>query len=92
MTSLTSQPLVHTNARPSHAISLTLTVGAFCSFILLFAAAGCGSSSTTPPPVTPKWVVNSSDDIAQPPSGTLTLRGVLLTRCYLVIRSTSTLA
>jgi len=77
VTSFSSQPLVHTNARLSHAISPTLAAGAFCSFILLLAAAGCGSSSTTPPPVTPKWVVNSSDDIAQPPSGTLTLRTAL---------------
>jgi hypothetical protein len=46
--------------------------------ILLLAAAGCGNSSTpTPPPVAPKWVVSSTDDVAQPPSGTLTLRSAL---------------
>ena len=64
------------NTPTPRATALTLPAGAFCSFILLLAAAGCGSSST-PPPAAPKWVVNSSDDIAQPPSGTLTLRSAL---------------
>lgn len=44
--------------------------------ILLLAASGCGNSST-PPPAAPKWVVSSTDDVAQPPSGTLTLRSAL---------------
>ena len=57
-------------------MTLVQAASALCSLALLLAAAGCGSSST-PPPVTPKWVVNSTDEVAQPPSGTLTLRSAL---------------
>ena len=49
----------------------------FCLCALLLLAVGCGSSSAPPPPVTPKWVVNSTDDVAQPPAGALTLRTAL---------------
>lgn len=58
-------------------MSPTQAACAICSLILLLAAAGCGNSSTPPPPVAPKWVVSSTDDVAQPPSGTVTLRGAL---------------
>jgi hypothetical protein len=59
-------------------MSLAQAACAICSLVLLLAAAGCGNSSTpTPPPVAPKWVVSSTDDVAQPPTGTLTLRGAL---------------
>ena len=59
---------------------LTFTNAALilCVIVPLLAALGCGGSSLTqPPPITPKYVVNSTDDVAQPPSGTKTLRSVL---------------
>ena len=51
---------------------------ALCAvFLLLLIAAGCGSSSPIQPPVLPTYVVNSTDDVSQPPSGTNTLRSIL---------------
>lgn len=44
---------------------------------LVLAANGCGESSTPPAPPTPTIVVNSLDDVAQPPVGTITLRTAL---------------
>lgn len=52
-----------------------LTVAALCA---LLASAGCGesgSASTPPPP--PTVVVNSLQDVAEPPAGTMTLRMAL---------------
>lgn len=78
MTRLSTQRIAKTHSLTSRAMSLTQAACAICPLILLLAAAGCGNSSTpTPPPVAPKWVVSSTDDVAQPPSGTLTLRSAL---------------
>ena len=60
--------------RPLTLLKTAAVVSLCC---LLLAALGCSSSSSSPPPVNPKYVVNSADDVAQPPSGANTLRSVL---------------
>ena len=78
MTRLSTQGIAKTHSLTSRAISLTQAACAICALILPLAAAGYGNSSTPPPPpVAPKWVFSSTDDVAQPPSGILTLRSAL---------------
>ena len=64
------------NINCSGLVRIHSAIVAISLFALLLAATGC-SSSPLPPPVVPKYVVNSTDDVAQPPSGTNTLRGLL---------------
>jgi len=56
-------------------ISVLQVAAVVVTYGLLLASAGCGSSSK--PPVIPAYVVNSSDDVAQPSSGANTLRSIL---------------
>jgi len=64
-------------ASRSERICSALALIQLTSLLLLTNACG-GGSATTPPPV-PTVVVNSLDDVANPPSGTINLRAALAT-------------
>jgi len=67
----------HSNFSSNRIWSAVTLTTLLAGLVLASNACGSGSSSLPVPPPVPTIVVNSFDDVAQPPAGTITLRAAL---------------